>query len=63
MFNLFKRKTIIVRNDQWELEGDCKKCRRESYCGKECSLKKSKSTPKAKNKKDLNEKIKNTQIR
>ena len=23
-------------NNQWELEGDCTKCRRQSYCTKEC---------------------------
>ena len=27
----------ILETEQWLLEGDCDKCRRESYCSKECT--------------------------
>lgn len=27
----------IPETEQWLLEGDCDKCRRESYCSKECT--------------------------
>lgn len=26
----------IEPNEQWKLEGDCKKCRRQRYCTKGC---------------------------
>ena len=26
----------IPENEQWKLNGDCKKCRKASYCRKEC---------------------------
>ena len=29
-----------VKNNQWELEGDCSKCRRASYCGSGCKASK-----------------------
>lgn len=27
----------IPETDQWLLDGDCDKCRREKYCDKECT--------------------------
>lgn len=30
----------IPETDQWKLHGDCKKCRRASYCTKKCGAKK-----------------------
>ena len=27
----------INESEQWKLQGDCSKCRRESYCNKRCS--------------------------
>ena len=26
----------IPETDQWKLDGDCNKCRKKDYCGKEC---------------------------
>ena len=26
--------------DQWKLDGDCEKCRRQKYCGSECKPRK-----------------------
>lgn len=28
---------MIPETDQWKLEADCKKCRRQPYCGKPCT--------------------------
>lgn len=30
----------IPENNQWKLNGDCKKCRRKEYCSKPCGAKK-----------------------
>lgn len=30
----------IQQTDQWQLNGDCEKCRRGKYCTKPCSAKK-----------------------
>lgn len=27
----------IPTTDQWKLKGDCAKCRRANYCGKDCA--------------------------
>lgn len=32
--------TLINENEQWKLNGDCSKCRRENYCSKPCSANK-----------------------
>ena len=29
---------MIENNEQWNLNGDCSKCRRSSYCKKECKI-------------------------
>lgn len=29
----------IPKNEQWRLEGDCSKCRRNNYCQKPCTRK------------------------
>lgn len=31
-------------NEQWELNGDCSKCRRKNYCSKPCTRHKRKTT-------------------
>ena len=30
----------MIRNEQWKLQGDCHKCRKEHYCRKECRTRK-----------------------
>ena len=27
----------IQENEQWKLDGDCRKCRRDKYCSKPCT--------------------------
>lgn len=31
---------MTPENEQWKLNGDCKKCRKASYCRKECGASK-----------------------
>lgn len=28
----------IQENEQWKLNGDCSKCRRQKYCSKKCTI-------------------------
>lgn len=37
-------KKNISTSDQWKLEGDCSKCRRANYCGRDCSALKRRKT-------------------
>ncbi len=37
-------KKNIPTFDQWKLEGDCSKCRRVNYCGRDCSALKRRKT-------------------
>ena len=37
-------KKNIPISDQWKLEGECGKCRRANYCGKDCSALKRRKT-------------------
>lgn len=30
----------MERDEQWKLNGDCKKCRRADYCKKDCTMRK-----------------------
>lgn len=32
--------SMINENEQWLLDGDCNKCRREKYCNKVCTARK-----------------------
>lgn len=31
---------MIPENEQWKLNGDCKKCRKVAYCTKDCAARK-----------------------
>ena len=37
-------KKNIPISDQWKLEGECGKCRRANYCGRDCSALKRRKT-------------------
>ena len=37
-------KKNIPISDQWKLEGECSKCRRANYCGRDCSASKRRKT-------------------